>query len=182
MPSLIEKIIDGIIKAEGGYVDHPNDRGGPTNYGITTAAARAAGFVGDMRGLPLATARAIYLGTYYTRPGFDQVAQLSETLAAELTDTGVNMGPPAAITFLQRALNVFNQQGKLYPDLKADGNFGPKTLSALSAFLKSRPKDGERVLFTTLNCLQGARYVEIAERDPTQESFAFGWLAQRVTL
>ena len=33
MNAFIDKTIDGIIKAEGGYVDHPNDRGGPTMYG-----------------------------------------------------------------------------------------------------------------------------------------------------
>ena len=30
-----DRIIDGLIVAEGGYVDHPADRGGPTKYGIT---------------------------------------------------------------------------------------------------------------------------------------------------
>ncbi len=44
-----EPIIDAILRAEQGYVDHPNDRGGPTNHGITLAVARANGYDGDMR-------------------------------------------------------------------------------------------------------------------------------------
>lgn len=34
-----EPIIDAILRAEQGYVDHPDDRGGPTNHGITLAVA-----------------------------------------------------------------------------------------------------------------------------------------------
>ena len=36
-----KEIIDGIIKREGGYVDHPADRGGPTKFGITLATLEA---------------------------------------------------------------------------------------------------------------------------------------------
>jgi lysozyme family protein len=31
----IDTILDEIIRREGGYVNHPADRGGPTKYGIT---------------------------------------------------------------------------------------------------------------------------------------------------
>ena len=31
----VRHIIKEIIRREGGYVNHPNDRGGPTKYGVT---------------------------------------------------------------------------------------------------------------------------------------------------
>ena len=37
----LEKMIDLIIEAEGGYVNDPNDRGGATKYGITQATLNA---------------------------------------------------------------------------------------------------------------------------------------------
>ena len=36
------KSIDFILKWEGGYVDHPNDKGGPTNRGITIPVLKVA--------------------------------------------------------------------------------------------------------------------------------------------
>ena len=88
-----DQIIEGILGKEGGYVDHPSDKGGPTRWGITQTTARAHGYTGDMRNLPRETAKQIRLSDYWTGPRFDQVAALSTLLADELCDTGVNMGP-----------------------------------------------------------------------------------------
>ena len=53
-------LIDALIEREGGYVNHPADRGGPTCFGITEAVARAHGYRGAMRQLPRDEAVAIY--------------------------------------------------------------------------------------------------------------------------
>src|SRR6476661_4133079 len=104
MDSEIDELLDALIEREGGYVNHPADRGGPTMYGITEGVARAQGYRGAMRALPRSEAAAIYKRLYWLRPRFDQIAKRSEPIAAELFDTGVNMGPAVAATFLQRAL------------------------------------------------------------------------------
>jgi lysozyme family protein len=89
------------------------------------------------------------------------------------------MGPPTGIRFLQRALNVLNRQGAAFADIAADGAFGPATERALASFLRTRGDDGSRVLRGMIAAQQAVHYIEIAERDPTQEAFEFGWQLNR---
>jgi lysozyme family protein len=177
----VEGLIDALIDREGGYVDHPADKGGATCFGITQAVARAHGYAGPMRQLPRSEAVTIYLRLYWLRPRLEMIAKRSSRLAAELFDTGVNMGPAVAVTFLQRALTALNRGGKDYPDLTPDGRVGPATLAALDTFLKIRgASSGETVLLRALEALQGERYLRLAERRPANEAFLYGWLANRM--
>lgn len=177
----VDKYIDDLIKRDGGYVNNPNDRGGATNYGITEAVARVNGWKGPMRDLPLDLAKQIYKQQYWINPRFDQVNTLSPLIAEELLDTGVNCGVSFAKPLLQRALNLLNNQGKGgWPDLAVDGIYGSATLGALKIFLAKRGKDGEKVMLKVLNIMQGQRYIEICERNPTQEQFFYGWISNRI--
>lgn len=177
----VDTLIEGLLEREGGFVNHPADRGGPTCFGITEAVARTHGYQGAMRSLPRGEAAGIYRRLYWLRPRFDQVAQRSTKIATELFDTGVNMGPAVATTFLQRALTALNRNGKDYADLTPDGRVGPRTLQALDAFLETRgKKGGETVLLRALEALQGERYLRLAERRPANEAFFYGWLANRI--
>lgn len=177
----VDELIDALIEREGGYANHPSDRGGPTNYGITEAVARAHGYSGAMRNLPRGEAAAIYRRLYWLRPRFSEVAKRSQKVAAELFDTGVNMGPAVAATFLQRALSALNRNRSDYPDLIPAGRIGPATLAALDTFLEVRGKPGgEAVLLRALDALQGERYLRLAERRPANEAFLYGWLANRL--
>ena len=176
----IDKLIDDVIRREGGYVDHPNDRGGPTNWGITQQVARAYGYLGDMRALPRSAAATIYESRYWTGPKFDQAAAICPPIGDELFDTGINMGVATAGRFLQRALNVLNRQASDYPDVGTDGAVGPMTLAALKGYMEKRGTAGGEVLRKAIDGLQCARYVEIAEGNPSQESFTYGWIANRV--
>jgi lysozyme family protein len=177
----VESLIDELIEREGGYVNHPADKGGPTCFGITEAVARAHGYAGAMAGLPRDEAAAIYRRLYWLRPRFDQVAARAPRLAAELFDTGANMGPAVAATFLQRALTALNRAGKDYADLVPDGRIGPMTLAALDGFLEARgKKGGEIVLLRAVEALQGERYLRLAEKRPANEAFLYGWLANRI--
>jgi lysozyme family protein len=134
-----------------------------------------------MRALPREEAAAIYKRLYWLRPRLNDVASRSGRIAEELFDTGVNMGPAVAVTFLQRALTALNRNGKDYPDLVPDGRIGTHTLAALDTFLDLRGRtSGETVLLRALEALQGERYLRLAERRPANEAFLYGWLANRI--
>ncbi|MFM2021640.1 MAG: hypothetical protein RJB02_1348, partial [Pseudomonadota bacterium] len=165
----IDQLIDEVIAREGGFSNHPADRGGATRWGITEAVARRQGYMDDMRTLPRSDAAAIYKKLYWKNPQFDAVAARAPALAAELFDTGVNMGTGTATAFLQRALNALNRETRDYADLAVDRRIGPATLAALDAFLKKRGSDAETVLLKAVEALQGAHYIILAEARPSQE-------------
>lgn len=174
----IDDVITSVLLNEGGYVHDPRDAGGETNYGITAATAKANGYTGTMKAFPASLARQIYGKQYVDAPGFAKVATVSMPIAAELVDTGVNMGPSVAAKFLQRALNGLNNQAKDYADLTVDGIIGPGTLNALKVFLARRSAEGERRLLLLLNALQGERYLSLAEGRSANEAFLYGWLGR----
>lgn len=178
----VERMIDALIDREGGYVNHPADKGGPTCFGITEAVARAHGYGGAMQSMPRGRSGrdlpSPVLAASALRPDCEA---RSARVAAELFDTGVNMGPSVATTFLQRALTALNRDGTDYADLTPDGRIGPLTLHALDTFIAARGKDGgETVLMRALEALQGERYLRLAERRPANEAFLYGWLANRI--
>jgi lysozyme family protein len=180
MSDLAAQLLEKLIAKEGGYVAHADDRGGATKFGITETVARTAGWVGAMRDLPREFALAIYRRRYWVGPGFAAVAGISPLVAAELFDTGVNMGAGVATSFLQRSLNALNRQGRDWPDIAVDRSIGAATLTALRRLIAVRGLQGEATLLTALNALQGARYIELAEGRAANESFLYGWLHARV--
>lgn len=182
MSQLKEATINSIINIEGGYVNDENDSGGETRYGITKVVARDNGYIGDMRELPRSVAFKIYADRYWEALRLSSIEVLSERIAEELADTGVNMGVSRAATFLQRSLNVLNAKGKIFQDLTVDGALGSKTVTALRDYLRYRPHGGERVLLKMLNCLQGAFYVDLAERREKDETFIYGWFNNRIVV
>jgi len=178
--ALRDRIINGIIELEGEYVDNPDDSGGPTRWGITEREARANGYTGSMQELPRSLAFDIYKARYWDALNLDIIEKLSASIAEELADTGVNTGIHRAGTFLQRALNVLNQKATQYPDLVVDGQPGEKTMKALKRYLFLRGREGQVVLLRMLNSLQGAFYIELAERREKDETFIYGWFNKRV--
>lgn len=176
-----ETAVAKTLNIEGGYSNHPSDRGGATNWGITESVARDYGYRGAMRDLPKKTALDIYKKLYWDKIGLDWVASFSFPLALELFDTGVNMGISLPVRWLQRVLNSLNRQGRDFPDLVVDGSAGPKVKAALDAFARVRgKKTAELVLVRMMDALQGNRYLDITEARPANEDFMFGWARTRL--
>lgn len=175
-----DEAFEHTVGIEGRYSNNPNDSGGETMYGITVKVARANGYRGDMRNMPIGVAREIYFAQFWNLLKLEEVAGVSPKIAKELFDTAVNCGTGKAGRFLQRALNALNRRGKDYPDIEVDGNVGPMTIDALRSFFRVRGFDAEVVLYRALNSQQGTHYIECAEISPKNEDFEFGWFLNRV--
>ena len=70
---------------EGGYVNHPNDRGGATNYGISSRIYPNE----DIKNMTRERADAIYYRDYWLKPKIDQ---LPDEFAEIVFDDGVVQG------------------------------------------------------------------------------------------
>ena len=117
--SAFPSFFDRLMKHEGGYVDHPNDPGGETMWGVTKRVARAHGYAGNMRNLPKATAERIAEKSYWQAINGDE---LPRAVAWQVVDAAYNHGNRQAVKFLQRAVGA-----------SADGLIGQRTLAAVGA-------------------------------------------------
>lgn len=169
------------VGTERGYSNNRSDSGGKTRWGITERVARANGYTGDMQELPFDFAKEVYRLQYWSLMNLDGVALISPRIAQELFDSGVNCGQCEAAQWLQQCLNVLNHRARDYADMTVDGLIGPLTLDALGTYLRERGTEGERVILTMLNCLQGAHYIDLATRREKDEEFIYGWMRGRVS-
>jgi len=164
---------------EKGYVNNPHDPGGETNHGITVRVARAHGYLGPMRDLPLGLATSIARTEYWERLRLDEIAAMSPRIAMEVFDTNFNFYEGAAAEFLQRSINAMTRSG--LEDLKVDGVIGSGTVSMLGTVLRSRARqEAEEVLLKSLNALQCCDYIRQANAQPQKRDFFAGWVLQRV--
>ena len=182
MTNTFEKAFNHTLGLEGKYSNNPNDTGGETMWGITKALAVHYGYSKPMRDMPVSIAKHIYKNEFWDKLRLEDIAKMSPELAVEMFDTAVNMGGAMAVMFLQTCLNSFNRQGKLYSDIKEDGAIGKTTLDTLHKYFASRGAKGANVMLKAMNCLQGARYIELGRRREANEEFTFGWFDNRVNL
>ena len=154
----VASLLNEILRREGGYTDHPADRGGPTNFGITLATlSEYEGRpvqAGDVKALDKKKAGEIYKKLYFEP--FKFVAD--ENLAALLVDSAVQHGVQRAMKWLQEGLGV-----------EADGIAGPVTKGA---YRQAEPSVVYRVVLRRRIVFYG----QIIKNDPKQAVFAEGWM------
>lgn len=174
----VEFLVNGEpVPGRTGLVNHPDDPGGETNYGITRAEATANGWPGPMADIPFDLVRTIYRTRYWDKIRGDEIAD--QQIAEELFDTAVNCGVGTAVKFLQRTLNALNRRGERYDDVPTDGVLGTLTVRVLDEALAIAPWY-RLVILRALDSLQCVRYIVLAESDPKFESFVPGWIRARV--
>ena len=112
-----------VLSHEGGFVQHPQDPGGATKFGITRETLarfrQKPVSVEDVRSLTTAEAAAIYRRLYWDPIRADE---LPAGVDLAVFDFAVNSGPSRAVRALQSALGVL-----------IDGVVGPVTLAAARA-------------------------------------------------
>ncbi len=162
-----DRVIEDILEREGGYVDHPADRGGPTNWGITQATLadwRAQPVTAaDVQALTRDEAKRIYWHRYVTGPGYLDAID-DEKLLAFVVDYAVHSGPGRATKALQRALDVTD-----------DGVIGRETKRVLAASW------GSPSVFRALMADRLQHLARIALNDRSQLVFLNGWINRVVS-
>jgi lysozyme family protein len=165
-----------VLASEGGYSDHPSDRGGPTNQGITMATLKdyhARYGYGDFdHDGDIDTADILMLDTpdeaapVYKREFWDRVHgdDLPSGLDYLIFDSAVNHGSINAGKFLQRALNRTARTKVL-----VDGYIGPRTLEAV-------PSLNTGTLIADVIRERDIFYRKIVACDASQECFFKGWM------
>ena len=165
---LIRQIINSVLKHEGGFVDHPADRGGKTNYGIT-------GYSWDFhckryarQQTPIEDITKNDAIEFYTRTfeglGLPEIE--NSGLWYPIFDFYVNAGSHA-IRRLQEACNYYGC------DLTVDGYMGPDTIQAVNSMPKKCPIDAFINIYAAKRL---SYYIDIVEHNPSQMVFLNGWL------
>ena len=110
--SNFEACLGEILKHEGGYVNHPKDPGGETNFGISKRSYPRE----DIKAMTRARAAAIYRRDYWDAVCGDD---LPDGLDLVAFDAAVNSGVSRGAKWVQGAVGVI-----------ADGRIGEQTIAA----------------------------------------------------
>ena len=164
-------VIADILKREKGFVDDPDDGGGPTNKDITIEALceyrrEVGGFVPKtvdeirqaIQNLSVEEARGIYQRNYIDKPRFGEIKH--PELRALVIDTGVLHGRHRAARWLQGVAGV-----------KADGWVGDITLGAVNGRLW-------RPIYLGLRTRRYRGFADFVQSKPSQLKFLEGWVVR----
>lgn len=157
-----------VLKHEGGFVNHKNDKGGATNKGITfntfqTVAKDTLGIAPTLENLKSLTkkqATIIYRKHFWDKMRMDEINHPSIRYA--IYDFFVNAGYNSVFT-LQEVINTTFKKG-----LKVDGILGSGTIKAINEI---SPME----LFIALQKGRKAYYESEIKEDPSQKVFIEGW-------
>ena len=158
---------------EGGFVDHSNDPGGATNYGVSLRFLRQQGIdidddgdidADDIRAITPEKSKAIYKEYFWIPSRCHEIK--SEMIATKIFDMAVNMGQFQAYKLVQRAINEHAGNDVLF----VDGLVGPVTIAAIN----ERNREDFLLLMYIRN-EQSEFYTLLVERSPQLMDFIVGW-------
>ncbi|MBK8291001.1 MAG: peptidoglycan domain protein [Flammeovirgaceae bacterium] len=160
-----ENFAGKLLRLEGGYVNHPLDKGGPTKYGVILSVWKEYGHdkdgdgdidAEDIKKLTEEDARYIAKKIFWDYFLADHIS--NESVAEFIVDWGYNSGRKTVAKIVQRLVNV-----------EVDGTVGIQTLRAINS------TDQER-LFNLLKIERKVFLNNIIRRKPDQIVFYDGWM------
>lgn len=167
-----KKVASIVLKHEGGYVNHPSDKGGPTNKGITQATWNKYALsdtnneptLENLKKLTDDDATKIYLKRYWEPKGFCKISD--ERVSLMIYDWTITSG--GAIKQVQKLLvNEFDQK------ITIDGGIGNETVNSINNIqdqdkLLKRISEVRKEYYTDLTYTKGEKN--------DQDAFLRGWL------
>lgn len=188
--------IKTILRHEGGFVDRPHDRGGPTNYGISLRFLKENNIdinsdgvidIEDVRALTVLKATEIYKEYFWDKYHYAQIDSVE--LATKIFDLGVNMGAHEAHEITQRTINklldlvtsfIFSpnllESARTFakqPKLIEDGILGQKSIAAINEIAKL---DRVTAFLEWFNWEATLVFHEIVQIHPEDQENLAGWL------
>ncbi|CAB4149045.1 zliS Lysozyme family protein [uncultured Caudovirales phage] len=169
--------VDFVLKHEGGYSNHTNDPGGPTNFGISLRLLEQQGIdidgdgdidIDDIKGVTKTRAKEIYKELWWDKYHYENIE--STEIAKKVFDVAVNAGASRAHKITQRAINRITSGS-----LAVDGVLGPKTLSAINRIIT---RGNYLNLYQAIQKEQELFYIDISDKNIKLRSFIRGWLAR----
>ena len=180
------QILNTVLSHEGGWSDHPADKGGPTYKGITSRwypdwpgwkiideLRNSTDFPQCLSGHAPLQVRVseFYWEEYWAPLRCDDIQ--SNLVAGKLFDTAINIDKSDATRILQRCLNTLNVHPS-NPDLEVDGRIGPVTVATVNTYIEFTA-GGELALLAYMKSEQGHHYVEQGLKNRSQRAFTKGW-------
>lgn len=163
--AVFEKLAGKLLHLEGGFVDHPKDRGGPTKYGVILSTWKEYGYdkdrdgdidVEDLKVITHEDAKMIAKKIFWDYFRADETK--NQSVAELIVDWGYNSGRVTVARRIQRLLGV-----------KVDGVFGPITMGAINGANQSK-------LFEAIKA-DRKKFIEfLVKADPEQKVFYKGWM------
>lgn len=158
---LIEKFRKALtftLQSEGGTNSDPIDRGGYTNYGISSKQYPEL----DIKNLTESEAETIYFNDYWRK---NRCYILAENLSIVLFDSSVNCGVPSAAKWMQMSCNHLGSK------LVVDGIIGSHTTMEI---IKYNPDH----LLELIISERLKRYAYLIGKYPEQRKFISGWVTR----
>ena len=169
--SHFDTAIKKVLKHEGGYVDHKNDGGMATKYGISLRFIRQSNTdldldgdgdidADDIKKLTVEKAEEIYREKFWNPYNYDIITD--PDVATKIFDITVNAGPRQSHKLVQRACNTRHKE------LDVDGLLGTQSLRAINQIGKD--------LLPEICKVQADFYKSLVEKKPELKVFLKGWL------